>query len=634
MMEIFNSYENRHGDYIKCLVSSPIGRDGINVNSVAQIHLIGSEWTESANLQALSRAIRATSHNYLLEEERIRLIQNGEAPENAYIPIEVYKHAAISADSDSIDYRIYHMAEYKDRAIRRTLRMMKQCAVTCAIHYPRNVRSDDVDGSAVCDYDKCKYECVDIPNPAGLVPGVKGQPDNWSLQDMGLSPDFSTYDVLYSSAEVYDCIEKIRVVFRDRASIGINELKRIGGLAVHRGKFIDIALEKIITEKIPIPNRFGYNCYLYENNSIVYLQKDYPVYGMSSSPSLSVYSSSLISFDIEPLQSIVSKLETSDQDEILQQLRSIDPTKNIKEFDRLLSMLNIDHQAILLEDTLLKLVSGESAETPFSKEVLERFKYMYFTFNEPVTELNNMIIKSNAKATGRGRPPNPENKTKVKTVKKGDEFSFDNTTPVMYAHIIYSQSTSRTGYNSTSRFNKAEGRIRILQYPNSWRDVNDTYEFPVYNKLIQILISNDKSEFEKMGVYGFILDGQFKIRDVLSEKPKAQVDDRNKNRGKVCETWTRDRLVDVLWNIGYEPTNRVVISEGTKEALINTLLRQGYKKNIANTYSWDENRLKYYIGWMSDPAKRDELCRNIYDRMEKTGRIENIGITGGIKSKK
>jgi len=44
MMETMNSYENRHGDYIKIFISSRVGRDGINVHNVLQIHLLGPYW--------------------------------------------------------------------------------------------------------------------------------------------------------------------------------------------------------------------------------------------------------------------------------------------------------------------------------------------------------------------------------------------------------------------------------------------------------------------------------------------------------------------------------------------------------------------------------------------------------------
>ena len=41
ILEAFNSYENRYGDIIKVLITSPIGRDGLNLANVQQIHLCG-----------------------------------------------------------------------------------------------------------------------------------------------------------------------------------------------------------------------------------------------------------------------------------------------------------------------------------------------------------------------------------------------------------------------------------------------------------------------------------------------------------------------------------------------------------------------------------------------------------------
>jgi len=69
ILDAMNSYENRHGQYIKVLLVSPKGKEGINVANVLNIEIIDSEWNPSGTFQALSRAIRATSHLDLLKEK-------------------------------------------------------------------------------------------------------------------------------------------------------------------------------------------------------------------------------------------------------------------------------------------------------------------------------------------------------------------------------------------------------------------------------------------------------------------------------------------------------------------------------------------------------------------------------------
>src|SRR5690606_17338102 len=88
--------------------------------------------------------------------------------ENVRIDVRIYRHAAIpllsvvpeGVEVTSIDLQMYRISEYKDRRIKRVMRIMKQCAIGCQIHYRRNVRDTDVDGSAACDYDVCRYPCV------------------------------------------------------------------------------------------------------------------------------------------------------------------------------------------------------------------------------------------------------------------------------------------------------------------------------------------------------------------------------------------------------------------------------------------------------------------------------------------
>ena len=133
MMETMNSYENRHGDLIKVLISSKTGRDGINVNNVLQIHLIGPEWNQSSIYQAMSRGIRATSHDDLINEEKERLanlskeereqmIKEGKDPNNPLVEIKIYKHVAIPEEGvTSIDLLMYTDSANKDKKIKRKL---------------------------------------------------------------------------------------------------------------------------------------------------------------------------------------------------------------------------------------------------------------------------------------------------------------------------------------------------------------------------------------------------------------------------------------------------------------------------------------------------------------------------------
>ncbi|CAH6419610.1 VV D6-like helicase [uncultured virus] len=603
MMEAMNSYENRHGDYIKVLISSRVGRDGINVKNVLQIHLVGSEWNQSGIYQALSRGIRATSHDDLINEERDRLIAEGDTVTKPRISVKIYKHAALDENGSGIDLQMYRMAEYKDRSIKRVMRIMKQCAIGCQIHYNRNVLPTDVDGSAACDYDVCHYPCVD-PAPA--------------------EKDFSTYDVLYASEIVTDAIGKIINIYRQRNAFTLNEIATV--LPQYRRKYLIMALERLITNKTPLTDRFGYTTYLREDKGSFYLDRSYPT-GIPPSYAMAYYTQGVIGIEQETLANIVVRLEAGEHQEVLAELEHMDPKD--PQFDLRLGAISIEGQATILEEVLMRTLRGNRSD--FTDAIILKFQRMIFPIHEPLTELNRVYETVAQRKPRRGRKPNPELKRRIKKINPItiDETKIvrDEDTEIVYLHTLYSQVINQTGYATTARFNKAEGRIRLLkptEIDDGWRDLNEI-ELPVYNAFIQIEIARRNRPFEEHGIYGFILpDKKFRIRDRLTEAPGAADDARKIKRGKVCETWYRPDLIDVLYEVsaaapgGFFPD----FKEDQKMQLIQILLQRRINKSYEELLTWSIDRLIYYFKWYSaTKVKREVICEIIKQRMAETGRL-------------
>lgn len=620
MMEAMNSYENRHGEYIKVLIASRVGRDAINVNNVLQIHLVASEWNQSTMYQALSRGIRAKSHDDLIKEAKEKVIAEGGDPSTVQIEIKVYKHAAVALDeaNSSIDLQMYRMSEYKDRSIRRVMRMLKQIAIGCQSHYNRNVRDTDVDFSPACDYDVCKYSCVD-PAP--------------------IEEDYSTYDVLYAQEVINDAIDEIINTFRQRNALTIEDISVL--LPNYRRKYLIMALEQLITNKVPLIDRFGYTSYLREDNGSFYLDRSYPT-GTPASYDMAYYTEGIIAIEQQSLANIVVKLETGEHNELLDKLERIGPTD--PKFDALLSSISIEGQVVILEDVLLRVVQGERND--FTDAIVTKFQRMIFPINEPVTELNKIYEQEANKLPRRGRKKNPETKRRVRKINPmtaGEaEITPDTDTEIVYLHTLYSQVINQTAYATTARFNKGEGRTRILkpsEIEAGWRDINEI-ELPIYNAFIQIEIAKRNKPMEDQGVYGFILpDGKFRIRDKTTENVGARLDARQIKRGRVCEYWYRTDLVDVLWEIEADaPTGEFpFFKEGDQPQLINNLIQRKINKTRQELETWDLDRLIYYYKWYSavrvgkdapnvksyhgNKIRRKEICDVIRARMEETGRL-------------
>lgn len=605
MMEAMNSYENRHGDYIKVFISSRVGRDAINVNNVLQIHLVGGEWNQSSIYQAISRGLRATSHVDLIKEEQERLRLEGGDPATARVTVKIYKHAAVALDeaNSSIDLMMYRISEWKDRNIKRMMRMMKQCAVGCQVHYARNVRPGDVDGTPACDYDICQYQCVD-PAPA--------------------EEDYSTYDVLYAGELISDTINEIINVYRQRNALTLDEIAAL--LPHYRRKYLIMALERLITNKTALIDRFGYTTYLREDKGSFYLDRSYPT-GNPPSYAMSYYTQGIIGIEQETLANIVVGLEAGENREILAELETMDPRD--PQFNIRLGAISIEGQAGILEEILIRYLQGERSAV--IDAILARFQRMIFPINEPITELNKVYQDAAQRRPRRGRKRNPLLKRRVKKINpiNIDEtrITHDEGAEVVYLHTLYSQVINQTGYATTARANKGEGRTRLLkpsEIDDGWRDLNEL-ELPVYNAFIQIEIAKRNRPFEEQGIYGFILmDGKFRIRDRLTEAAGAADDARKIKRGKVCETWYRPDLIDIMYQISVVAPggNFPDFKEEQRMQLVQLLLQRRINKSPDELVTWPLERLIYYFKWYSaTKIKREIICELIRARMAETGRL-------------
>lgn len=610
MMEAMNSYENRHGDYIKVFITSRVGRDGINVNNVKQIHLTGPEWNQSVMYQALSRGIRATSHVDLLQEEKERIMREepGRDPETARVTVKVFKHAAIdpTAPDDSIDMYMYRFSESKERGIRRYMRMMKRCAIGCQIHYNRNVRPTDVDGSPECDYDICQYECFDPPP---------------------LEVDYSTYDILYSDDVVNEVMLGIINIYRHRNALTLDDISTY--LPNYRRKYIIMALEKLITTKIPFTDRFGYTSYLREDKNSFYLDRTYPT-TQHGSYAMSYYTQGIIGIKEDTLANIVVKLDTGLFIETRERLEALDPESD--RFNEILNDMSIEGQVYILEDALLRYINGETSD--YIQAIRAKYDHMIFPMYEQVTEMEKLRRQLEDTRPKRGRKPNPNTKKKVKKINplidNKDKVVRDTTGNEVILHILYTQVNNQTNYATTARYNKADGRIRLLKHSeahNGWRDLEEKVEYPVYNAFIQMDIVDNNDHFEQHNVYGLILPGdhKFRIRNKLLEKECAVNDNRCYKRGLVCNITNKDILRDIMYEVGIPEPNGIFpdFTEDNREFLMTHIRSKIHTLSIEKLATWSLEKLVWYYKWLNiGKFTRDMMCVLIEQKMRELGIVK------------
>lgn len=580
IMEIMNSYENRHGDYIKVLISSRVGREGININNIRQIHLVGPEWNQTAIHQAISRGIRATSHLDLLKE-----LQE--------VKVKIYKHVAIpkgSSDIESIDAYVYCEAEYKDRKIKRIMRFLKQCAVGCHVFYERNVRATDKDYSPACDYDICKYKCADDP------PGTE---------------DYSTFNLLYSEDTVNKIIGELVDLFRKNGVLTLEEITTL--LPNYQKTHIVLALERIIIGKIPMYDCFGFRNYLHEDKGTFYLLRSY--YMSVSLPFSLFYYTNLIGVKRTRLPDVLADFELSSYKPADYNLMNIDVIKSNK--------ISIEVKSLILEDSIYrKFVLGNP--TNFDEEVIRAFSHVFYTMNEPVTEINRYQEKLTK--TKKGRKPiriqgkrrvgkiNPSSVSKIKIIEENTEK--------VYLHTLFSFITDQTSYSFTPRINKGEGRIRLLKPSENvgWREVTEA-EYYVYNFYIQAENIKRREKLESKKIYGnfFTETGKFFILDkAREESEKASFDSRKIKRGKVCINYSKYELIRIMYDL------RIEIQGHNKLELLESLQRN--RKVLIDRLSsylkvkeenWSDDFVVYCFMCILERITKKDMCQMIKDKLSK-----------------
>lgn len=656
MMELFNSEENANGEYIQVMIGSIVARDGINLYNVVRGHLVTAGWHPSGIHQALSRFLRATSHEFLLKLKREEYKQRGLDPGLATIEVKIFKHIAVDAQNGSIDAALYILlAEWKDLHIRRMMRILKQCAVDCQINRRRNIRvapplpileekgevkalpspvkegpspqaSYDIDFSPACDYDLCDYPC-------------------WSKAPLPTKEelDYSTYDILYADDAIQACSDDLVELLQDRGSVSFEDIKELlVETGDYREKIVYMAIDKMLMEKKQLLDRFGYICYVQTDGLNVFTQREFPTSEVAAAGSeLASYSDQIIGVDVAPFNQVLDERQAGSQANIIIQMADIkDPTRGEGRitFNQILKQVSLDTKVKLLESAIAERVAGRI--TTINTAITERFESFSYEAYEPWEDIQKVAMKLSAKGQGQGR--------KAKSIPKLEaNFEFEGeplegslmpsgkSVEKVYIHTLYSAKTKLTSYSVTSDFtNVAHGRIRLYKPSEGlgWRDADPYGELQAYGNIVQADLHQRMARFEREPVYGSIYqDGKFRIHI------KTDVTDKRRaHRGAACKTMRKSKLINIMYQEGlpregeekprYEiipPPDVKKALPNTREKLINFLLEkpQEYANDRAYLEQFDDFILKYIAQWYASGVSRDYMCEEIKRRFKETDRL-------------
>lgn len=606
IFDTLNSKENRYGRYLQVLIVSEIGEEGINVyNAVAYVNYTPS-WNPARKKQSERRIFRAVSHVERLKDLREKFIDNGLDPNLAVFPVKVYYMVGVyfgneerEEDYNTIDVLKHSLIESKSRDEKIIQRHIKRADYACQINYSRNVRASDVDFSEECDYQLCNYECSGID------------------RNLMESIDWKTKLMYFSREETEEAEFQIRSLFRLNSSMNIKEITEINKNI--KPVFIYMALDKMLRENKAIIDKLGFKTYMRISGDIIYLDKD--EFSSNDNAENVVYTENIIGTQNQKRNIFeeysYNKSIIDDQKNIIN-LIGLD-VEHPNFMDRFESLAFIS-KVMLIEAILYNTINNERSN-PFNNKIISEYSNVIYKIHEPVNMLKVKEHEINTTITKRGRRPNIDKAVKIKKIEPTFEIPSDVTGEVVYLHTILNYAPKRTKYALLSKFFKAEGRTRILKMSEKigWRDVNEA-EYHVYNKLIQKLINNVKTYYDKFGIYGIIhpMQKDFSIRDVNMNEDSN--DSKKQKNGRICKSWLKIDLIDVLYRLGLELNMEIRDSlEYMKNIIKNELQKDANK--VDDITIFPHNKIINYYKWIKSDYKVDDLCKIIKGYLEETGRV-------------
>ena len=606
-MELRHSDENVFGEYLQCLLVSPTGKEAINDRHVVRSIIITAPWTIAGTIQAEFRGIRSTSHVLLIKLEKERLLEKAknepdelkklkliERANNVKIKVKIYRYVALYEEKESIDLKIYQHSELKNIYIQRIMSFAIRCSIGNIINQERNYRPEDKNYSIECNYLKC--------------PLRKNLPTKLEI-------DYSTFDIYYSD-DVLDNIIKIienEIIINgyinmnifinkykqsneDKEYDSIEELK-LDNLTRFKTKHIYMAVDKILKDNKSIINKFGYLSYFNLYKDILYISEINNILDNTTDYVPGLYSNQLIFVKSIDFNQILNIELNPNYEKIINNLKALklDNPNSSTLFNVYLNELNLENRVKLLEEALIEYsLFGKEKISKFNSKILKEFSSYVAIVKEPIDD----ILNGNKK----------------KYIFTGPSTNGE----TVYLHSLYSSKQNYTKYDVVTNFINANGTIRIYKKSEKkFRDTNKN-ETPAYNNIV---VSQRKqfydNYFDKFDVFGSRLgDDTFRLilkSDRLTEKEKY--------KGKLCESFSKPKLIEILFNEKINPPDMeedIELTDDRRNDIINFLST----KNLNYDFdSMDDKDLYFIYKWNTVKPGKEIMCSCIEEDFKKKDKL-------------
>lgn len=241
VLKVFNSYENRHGEYIRVLIGGKQVEEGLTFYSLQQIHVLTPPWNFSNLDQALARGIRMRAHRYLRPNT----------------PVKIYLHVSIPSENNlqCTDVDLYKNSQEKDIKIKEIEYYIKTSAFDCGLTYDRNIIKDkQFDNRRECEYKSCEYKCDGL--------------DKYILNEDEI--DKNTYQIYFTQEYKSILIDKLQYIFKKQSFITLDEIYTLLENQYTTYQLFHV-LHSFIQANVVFQNKYGFQSYLQEENNIYFL---------------------------------------------------------------------------------------------------------------------------------------------------------------------------------------------------------------------------------------------------------------------------------------------------------------------------------------------------------------------------
>ena len=187
VVPIIRSKENMNGNIVKVILGTSVTAEGIDFKNIRQIHIVEPWYHLNKIEQVIGRAVRNCSHIMLPIEKR---------------NVTIYQHVNINKTNvESIDLRVYRIAEKKQKTISFVEQLLIENSVDCLLNYNNmyydKIKLNMMQNIVTSQNKKIKYSIGDDPDIVQAAVKCTAQPlkeiDNSTFHPSFYTDEFAIY---------------------------------------------------------------------------------------------------------------------------------------------------------------------------------------------------------------------------------------------------------------------------------------------------------------------------------------------------------------------------------------------------------------------------------------------------------